>query len=394
MYGEFIIVDQPGTITAKWKRLPLGETSGRNEAWLRDLLINNPEILPVHDIDSAYGPLIPLCTELRTDAGPADAAFINHDGKLTIVETKLWRNPEARRKVVAQALDYARALATWSYSDLQRQVSSRLGRPGNVPFQLANAVHSELEEKSFVDATTRSLQAGRFLLMIVGDGIREDVEALAELINRNAATAFQLAVVEAALYDAGNHSVAVQMRVLMKTQLLERFVILPAPIGTEKLDVLDDIEDGQSGPSQASPRSPDIRAWWEPILNMEFDDPDQPSPTYGNNYVRARLPWTGLSISAYREASSDDTGVFIGGATQARKSFFEAAFEDLKALASQIEGCEVHLEGAGGKPDFYVIRKGKDFESDDQHRKWIMGLMNRFSNELRPLIHRLQRQHG
>ena len=49
--------------------------------------------------------LTPLCTELRTEAGALDIAFINQFGRLTLVECKLWRNPEARRKVVAQALD-------------------------------------------------------------------------------------------------------------------------------------------------------------------------------------------------------------------------------------------------------------------------------------------------
>jgi RecB family endonuclease NucS len=69
-------------------------------------------------VDPGFGPLIPLCRELRTEAGPIDVAYIDTRGQLILVETKLWRNNEARRKVIAQVLDYARALKRWTYADL------------------------------------------------------------------------------------------------------------------------------------------------------------------------------------------------------------------------------------------------------------------------------------
>jgi hypothetical protein len=133
MYGDFFLVEKTGAYSKRAVRLPFRDTGGRNEAWLRDTLFSNPEILPIRDIDPSYGPLLPLCRELRTEAGPLDIAYISPNGRLTLVECKLWRNPEARRKVVAQVLDYARAISRWSYSDLQRQVSMATGRQGNIP---------------------------------------------------------------------------------------------------------------------------------------------------------------------------------------------------------------------------------------------------------------------
>lgn len=62
------------------------------------MLFENPEILPTDDIDSAFGPLVPLCKELRTDAGQVDALFITERGRLMIVECKLWKNRQARRE--------------------------------------------------------------------------------------------------------------------------------------------------------------------------------------------------------------------------------------------------------------------------------------------------------
>jgi len=46
---------------------------------------NWENVFPIDDIDSTFGPLLPLCKELRTDAGPIDAVFVNNRGRLTIV---------------------------------------------------------------------------------------------------------------------------------------------------------------------------------------------------------------------------------------------------------------------------------------------------------------------
>jgi RecB family endonuclease NucS len=68
------------------------------ESWLQELLYSHPSLLPVEEIEPAFGPLIPLCRELSTEAGPADLICCSPYGLITIVETKLWRNPQARRE--------------------------------------------------------------------------------------------------------------------------------------------------------------------------------------------------------------------------------------------------------------------------------------------------------
>ena len=99
------------------ERIPLSQgTEGRfSEAWLQASLFAHPECLPVREIDPHIGELIPVCIELETGAGPADILYVTPTGQIVLVETKLWRNPEARREVVAQILDYAKELAGWTY---------------------------------------------------------------------------------------------------------------------------------------------------------------------------------------------------------------------------------------------------------------------------------------
>ena len=127
-------------------------------------------------IDAAYDSAVPVCPELSTPAGYVDALYVNALGRLTLAEFKLWRNPQARREVIGQILDYAKEIASWSYEDLQREVSRALKRPGNVLFDLVRATDPDVEEGVFVDNVTRHLRRGEFLLLIIGDGIREGVE--------------------------------------------------------------------------------------------------------------------------------------------------------------------------------------------------------------------------
>lgn len=80
------------------------------EKWLQKQLDENPGLLPIDDISSAWGPLVSLGREIPLPVGYIDNLFVSPAGEVTVVEAKLWRNPEARRKVIGQILDYAAAL--------------------------------------------------------------------------------------------------------------------------------------------------------------------------------------------------------------------------------------------------------------------------------------------
>jgi hypothetical protein len=110
-----------------------------------------------------------------------------------LVECKLWRNPEGRREVVGQILDYAKELSRWSSADLQREVSICLKqRDGNPMLDLVRAAYPAVDEMEFNDSLTLNLRKGRFLLLIVGDGIRAGVEAIAEYLQAHAGLHFSL----------------------------------------------------------------------------------------------------------------------------------------------------------------------------------------------------------
>jgi hypothetical protein len=92
------------------------------EGMLQKLLSRYPHMIPIDEIEPALGPLICLGMEIPTKSGPVDLLYVSPTGYLSIVETKLWRNPEARRKVVGQILDYAKEIAGWSFKELDDAV--------------------------------------------------------------------------------------------------------------------------------------------------------------------------------------------------------------------------------------------------------------------------------
>ena len=394
MYGDMILLSGPSGEISRAQRLPLGNTHGHNEAWIRDTFLAHPDILPIVEISPAFGPLIPLCRELRTPAGPVDAVFINHHGLLTLVECKLWRNPEARRKVVGQALDYASSISNWSYSDLQRQVAAATGRKGNVPYELAAAAHTELSEARFVDAVSEGLRRGRFLLLIAGDGIREDVEAMAELLDRNFSGGFSFGLVEVALYKGPDEKLIIQPRVIAKTSLIKRSPIdyWPARSHTESATPSALEESGEEPQTTADGESAQqaaYRRWWQPVMDMRFDDPDQEPPRlYWPNHVRSPLPWPRTWITAYRHRGN--IAVSTGG--------FVDAMQDMQEWLSA-EADEILQElppGAAYRPPapemymgFNIVRKIADFADDDHARLWCIDIMNRFANVLRPRVEQL-----
>jgi hypothetical protein len=172
------------------------------ERFLQNALNKNPALLPVEEIDPAFAPLASLGREL---AG-IDNLFLSPGGRFVLVETKLWRNPEAVREVVGQILDYAIGLNSWSYTDLERAARDAQDSPlapgeslyGYLARQFSEEV---LPERDFVDAVQKSLRNGRFLLLIVGDGIREGVERMFGRLHEHPQQHFTFGLLEIGIYE-------------------------------------------------------------------------------------------------------------------------------------------------------------------------------------------------
>ncbi len=267
-YGGLIRLDPGNSASAETlQRIPLGASAaegGVDEAFLQELLFRFPETLPTDAIDAAYAGAVPVCRELTTPAGYVDALYVNPLGRLTLAEFKLWRNPQARREVIGQILDYAKELASWGYEDLQREVSKTLKRTGNVLYELVR--EQVPDEAAFVDRVTRHLKRGEFLLLIVGDGIREDVEHIVDFVQKHSGLHFNLALVEAALYRDHTGHIIVQPRVLARTEIIRRHVLETGLVGE-----VADVEDDGEQPLSAQ-EAENLQFWTAVLEDFAFSD--------------------------------------------------------------------------------------------------------------------------
>ena len=86
----------------------LEESKFEAEAQLQEALKLNPEVIPVSDLDLAEVAVVGR--ETTVPAGAIDLLLVDAEGRVIIVETKLSGNPELRRQVMAQVLDYGASL--------------------------------------------------------------------------------------------------------------------------------------------------------------------------------------------------------------------------------------------------------------------------------------------
>lgn len=213
------------------ERIPLNRKAF-SENWIQKLINDSPDILPISEIDMGFTPAISIGREVSTKVGYIDNLLVSPDGYLTIVETKLWRNPEARREVVGQILDYAKELSKWSFTDLDNAVkiynqSYNQNSDGLLATVRKLSELDEAQESYFIDHISKNLKRGRFLLLIVGDGIRESVEDMVDYLTQTPQLYFTLALIELKVFkfSHGDDSLIIIPQIITRTKEITRAIV-------------------------------------------------------------------------------------------------------------------------------------------------------------------------
>lgn len=155
------------------------------ETWFRDAIFDCPEIVigPCREagrVDDAEV-WMPWGIEKNFGAGPIDVLLLSSYGRVGLVETKLSYNPQKRREVVAQVLDYALSL-----QERGRSALPDLPQSDDCP-----------DEDDLVDAVS----SGKFLLLIAGDSLDPRALRLSEaLLARHLTNEWDLGMVDINLF--------------------------------------------------------------------------------------------------------------------------------------------------------------------------------------------------
>lgn len=393
-YGPAVAV-RPGTSepAVRLERVRFGarvDDGGIDEETLRDLLFEHPQALPIAQIDASYIGLLPVCRELSTPAGFVDALYVNRHGNLTLAEFKLWRNPQARREVIGQILDYAKDLASWDYEDLQREVSRALKRPGNVLWELVAEADPTVGEAAFVANVTRHLRRGEFLMLIVGDGIREGAANIVEFVQRHSGLHFNLALVEAALWRDGADRLIVQPRVLARTEIDRRHV----DPGTDPASMAA-LQDEDSDEPLSTQEEESLRFWSAVLDGFSFSDTtvEVPRPRHYSTINVLDAGAKSLWFSAYLQRRDAEMGCYL--ACHNNMPSAERLFADIEASVSELRGSlgddftSWHNQKGNPRLGFrraaQFLKGGDDF---DGAVEWMRERLDRLVSTLRPRLRR------
>lgn len=228
-YGNPVILDSEGHHPELLQRINLGAGT-HSEDWLQKLIFERTELLPIHDIEPGFGELVSVAREAPCGHGFIDNLYVTPVGDIVLVETKLWRNVQARREVVAQTLDYIAALTRMDYAAFEAAINRGVRPTSETPKALYDCMRDrgdEADEARFVDTVSRNLKRGRMLALVVGDGIRQEAEALGALLQSHAGAHFTFALVELVMWrDPTTGAIIAMPGTLAQTVMIERGIVV------------------------------------------------------------------------------------------------------------------------------------------------------------------------
>jgi|GEM_PF-1225339 len=209
------------------------------EDLLQELIEKSPDVLPVREFLPSTSGLFSLGREVPVDIGGSEGSIDNllvtNDGYMVIVETKLYRNPEATRNVIAQILQYGMALGRMPVMELE----ARIGRGQNPALRREESIAdcvvrlaNDDQRRSlsladdFEEALERHLRRGEMLLLVVSDGIRISVERVTHWLNEQGSSSpFKFGLVELKFYTIDDQQLVIP-RAVLKTREVSRHVVV------------------------------------------------------------------------------------------------------------------------------------------------------------------------
>jgi hypothetical protein len=160
-----------------------------------------------------------------------------------------------------------------------------------------------------------------------------------------------------------------------------------APAGSPQVTVAVPGNDAQPPSTDDDPREAHTK-WWQPIVDMKFDDPDQEQPTlHWKNNTRTHLPWPGTWLTTWRNESPDGVcGVALSGRADSLEDLWPRLRREARQIERELPDGSTVSEGRFG---IGLLRPNSEFRDDDERRAWMKATLNKFVNVLRPRMTKL-----
>ena len=179
----------------KWQKI--SEKGYANESALQEILGMSPDLIPVGELSGGRKPIkVAIREGGLPGSGSTDLIGIYEYGNITIVETKLAKNEEIKRKVIGQILEYAAYLWQKPYEEFDDIFHRKLGGYLVDLMDKAEKENDEWSAEEFRDAVEANLKSGTFALFIVVDEINEELRRIIDYLNSKNFTDFELYALE------------------------------------------------------------------------------------------------------------------------------------------------------------------------------------------------------
>ena len=171
---------------ARWEKVQ--EHQFESEGRLQDLLYGSPEVIPVASLGGKrLQPKLFVKEAGLPGSGNSDLIGIDEEGGITIIECKLATNPEIRRKVIGQVLEYASYLWGMPYDSFDQMCCHAenwqlTSLAAEMEVRIAGTSEQWSRER-FVAAVEATLNAGDFSLIIAVDRITHQLKRTIEFMD-------------------------------------------------------------------------------------------------------------------------------------------------------------------------------------------------------------------
>jgi hypothetical protein len=189
---------------------------------LQTLLQKYPQVIPGKQIDpvSEDPPRFALLRrEMPVGGWSLDHLYIDQRGVLTLVETKLIQNPESRREVIGQIIEYAANADEFWASGRARQHAAEFWSKQNKELDqiLQEQLGEEIDVEDLWDSVEANLKRGHIRLIVAADELRPEVRRMIEYLNREMQNA-EILGLELKCYGEDTSSLVLVPRLIGQTQ--------------------------------------------------------------------------------------------------------------------------------------------------------------------------------
>lgn len=190
---------------------------------LQTLLQDYPEIIPGTQIDPASDEpprFVLLRREMPVAGWSLDHLYVDQYGVLTLVETKLLQNPESRRDVIGQIIEYAaNAQEVWAFGKARQYAVEYWSKRGKDFNDILSDKFPELDIEEFWKKVEDNLSHRRIRLIIASDTIRPEVRRMVEYLNSEMQNTEVLGL-ELKIYGENDDELVFVPRIIGQTQAL------------------------------------------------------------------------------------------------------------------------------------------------------------------------------